>query len=166
MRELWIGERARGGYRFTLDAAPGADFQAYVPPLPADVRVVRWDRIVMVHFLEHIYVWEAHKLLRECHEVLTESGELVIECPDISQCAKVLIGLETAPDQAQPGQFDMWGLYGNPEYQDPLYIHKWGWTPTTLSEALVQAGFAAEKVQVVAARYHHPGRDFRVEAIR
>lgn len=167
MRQLEIGVRESARpFSTSLDAAPGADIQATVPPLPPEVRAVQWDYIEMIHFLEHLYVWDARKLLKECYEVLAPGGRLVIECPDIRYCAFVLIGQSAPPAGAAPGQFDMWGLYGNPEYEDPLYIHRWGWTRATLRDELIRAGFDDGQMVHPRAQYHHPGRDFRIEAVK
>lgn len=166
MRQLHIGIRERIHGAVSLDAAPGADIQASVPPLPDEVKAVQWDHIEAIHFLEHLWLWEARQLLRECYEVLAPGGVLVIECPDITFCARVLIGDIEPPAWAAPGQFDMWGLYGNPDYKDPLYGHHWGYSRRSLTAELVAVGFDESRISSPRAQYHHPPRDFRLEAIK
>ena len=57
----------------------------------------------------------------------------------------------------------MWPLYGDPAHRNPLFGHRWGYTPETLTVERERARFAAENVRVVRARHHFPGTDFRVE---
>ncbi len=158
------GPDRRSGWK-TLDANPAnePDFVASVPPLPEAVRLVSWDEIELIHGIEHFFAWDAAALLREIHEVLRPDGLLTLEQPNIEFCARVLLGLENLP-YGSPGQFDMWGLYGDPNHRNPLMGHHWGYTPRTLAEALIAAGFNRDKIVQQPARHHRPGRDFRIEA--
>lgn len=136
---------------------------AAIPPLPYAVTFTLWDTIMMIHFIEHIPLWKARELLADCHRLLKAGGVLILEQPDITYCAKVLLGLETPPHGA-PGQFDLWGFYGDPTHENEFMLHRWGFTPQSLSELLVSVGFAWEGVTVKPAQFHQPVRDFRVEA--
>lgn len=147
----------------TLDADPtsGADIVATVPPLPDAVKARQWQVVEMIHFLEHLYLWDARHLLREIRGVLAPGGKLVIEVPNIQFAARVLCGLEKPPRGAA-GQFDMWPFYGDPSHRNPLFGHRWGYTPLTLIEELVAIGFQRDAISVTRARHHFPGRDFRI----
>lgn len=151
----------------TVDANPRsrADYVATLPPLPVAICACRWTVIQAIHFVEHLCPWEAETLLRQCYECLEPGGVLVLEQPDICYAARVLLG-EVAPPGGEPGQFDMWPLYGDPTHRDALMMHRWGYSPATLTDLLVQVGFRREDIAVRPAQFHVPVRDFRVEAIR
>lgn len=34
----------------------------------------------------------------------------------------------------------MWVFYGDPQWQDPLMVHRWGYTPASLSGMLRELG--------------------------
>lgn len=169
MRKLLLGSGAWNWPDWTkIDADPRsfADITHPLPPLPDVVRAQQWDVIMAVHFIEHLYKWDAKILIRQCYEVLAPGGMLILEQPDIAYCARVLLGLEEPPPGGVPGQFDLWGFYGSPEDHNPLYGHHWGYTPASLTRMVVQAGFAPEHVTIQPAQYHQPVRDFRLEAVR
>lgn len=150
----------------TLDANEKykADITATVPPLPRMVQDTCWDEIALYHGIEHLYEWEAQWLLHECRQCLAPSGRLVLEQPNILFAAQVLLRLREPLPGTMPGQCDMWPLYGDPTHRDPGYVHRWGWTPSTLATACLTAGFS--RVEVLPATAHWPERDFRVEAWR
>jgi hypothetical protein len=151
----------------TLDASPssGADHVATIPPLPYAVRSRCWTIIQAIHFVEHLCPWDAETLLRQCYACLEPGGVLVLEQPDIRYAARVLLG-EITPPPGEVGQFDMWPLYGDPTHRDPLMMHRWGYSPDTLADLLVQAGFERERISVKPARFHVPVRDFRMEGLK
>ena len=60
----------------------------------------------------------------------------------------------------------MWGFYGDPKSQNPLTTHRWGYTPKSLEEMLVNPGFDREKIVHGPAVHHFPVRDFRIEAAK
>jgi SAM-dependent methyltransferase len=151
----------------TLDASASsqADYTATVPPLPDAIKRQTWDVIMAVHFIEHLPVWKAEQLLVECHDILAPGGMLILEQPNIAYAAGVLLGQIVPPD-GNPGQFDMWALYGDPSYRDELMLHRWGYTPDTLAEMVTRCGFAPEDIEIKPAMYHVPARDFRLEAVK
>jgi hypothetical protein len=161
---IGAGRDQKPGWK-CLDADPThrPDFVATVPPLPEAVKQICWHEIEMIHVIEHFYPWQADELLREIFDILQPGGLLVLEQPNIAYCARVLLGLETPPAGAS-GQFDMWGLYGDPTQHNPLMGHHWGYRPETLTEMLVTARFEREKIEIRPAQHHRPVRDFRIEA--
>jgi len=168
--KLTIGRGMYGKHGYTtLDANPniGAAIVATVPPFPKEVtdHVGKWEEVEMIHFLEHLYQWDAAELLREIRGVLAVGGRVVIELPDISFAAAVLMGAKDRIPGTAAGQCDMWPIYGDPSERNPLYGHRWGYTPQTLREALETAGFKPEGISQKPAQYHVPGRDFRMEAV-
>ena len=168
--KLMIGagrKRQRGWTTLDADVNTGADIIATLPPLPDAVLAQQWDEIEMIHVIEHFYLWEARELLPQLRDVLKMGGKLVIEAPNILYAARVLCGLEQPPRVAKSkqGKFDMWPLYGDPRGCNPLYGHRWGYSPETMREELIAAGFDAEKIEELPAQHHVAVRDFRIEAI-
>lgn len=159
------GSRAAGWKTLDADPRSRADYIAEVPPLPDEVKSERWEAIEMIHVIEHFYQWDAMTLLRECFDILEPGGRLILEAPNIEFAAAVIAGL-VKPPKGSPGQFDLWPLYGDPTRRNPLYGHRWGWSPSSLSKALVDVGFNESNVVTMRAKHHFPIRDFRVEARR
>jgi GT2 family glycosyltransferase len=118
------------------------------------------------HLFEHLTFDEARAALAEWHRVLQPGGELYLEMPDFEQCVRLL------------GQhFDgaghdlaMVGIYGWPPdiaEWGHSQVHKWGWTKTTLSEALRAAGFDEVEFEPVTQTERPAaaiGRDMRCRA--
>lgn len=152
----------------TLDAnhVSGADVIATIPPLPESVMRQAWDRLLAAHFIEHLYLWQAKMLLQQCYKCLNVGGILTLEQPNIEYCAKVLLGQLDPPKGSEPGQFDMWGFYGTPLGHDPLMGHHWGYTPKSLSDLVVEAGFKQANIMISPGRYHQPDRDFTLEVVK
>ena len=162
---IGCGTQRREGYQ-TLDADPGGqpDFVATIPPLPAEVRGQAWDVIEMIHFIEHLFPWDASEVLKQVYECLSPGGTFVLEQPDILFAARVLAGLQSPIPGTDPGQCDMWVLFGDPTHENPLFGHRWGYSPRTLTAALREAGFLEQNISILPAQFHVPGRDFRIEA--
>lgn len=160
---LCSGRQRREGWT-TLDANRRAnpDIVATLPGLLDHVEPGTCSQIELIHGIEHFYLWEARPLLSEIFQALEPGGLAVFEQPDISYAAKVLLGLLDKPKPV--GQFAMWPLYGDPGHKSTLYCHRWGYTPDSLTEELVSAGFDAANISRPKARHHFPGRDFRLEA--
>jgi SAM-dependent methyltransferase len=144
-----------------LDAV-GGDINATIPPLPPQVTATRWEEVEMIHVLEHFYHWDAVQVLREIRDVLMPGGKLVIEVPNLRFACEVFTGQRTALPGTVEMQCDMWVLYGNPDLKTPYQVHRWGWTPDSLTKTLRDVGYAT--VAVLPAQHHVPERDFRIEA--
>jgi len=154
-----IGAGQKKSDWITVDAKPGpnVDIVATLPPLPPEVRSA--SAIRMIHVLEHFHLWEAREILRQCFESLRTGGKLILELPNLQSAIDTLSGAI----KQNRSQWGMWVLYGNPAGENPLYGHKWGWTPKTLLPELVAAGFSAKKIKKAIPRFHVPMRDFRFE---
>lgn len=112
-----------------------------------------------MHFLEHVYAWEAPGLLAEWHRLLCENGRLILELPNIEASARNLLAGTT-------DQLSMWGLYGDPAHKDPYMCHRWGYSPRTIQQLLTENGF--NRVVMMPPKTHgaRVNRDMRVEAIK
>lgn len=154
-----------------VDVVPSTHKKARgkVPEILADARSVPLpdgcaDEIMCIHGFEHFYPWEASDLLREWLRLLRPGGVLVLEMPDVIKCAENLISGFALPGK-DPLQFNMWGLYGDPGTKDPFMMHKWGWHPASLRQALKQHGFA--DIADESPQWHAAGsvrRDMRMTA--
>jgi len=120
------------------------------------------DVMVAIHVLEHFYEWEAADVLREWQRVLKPGGLLVLELPSMDKIIVYLLDCL----QKQGGKINMqmswWGMYGDPRYQDPVMVHRWGYTKQMLRSLLEAVGFVS--VQAEAPRYHVKMRDMRMTA--
>lgn len=151
----------------TVDANPdnSPDHLAIIPPLPPAVRAMQFQEIVASHFIEHLYRWDALLLLTECYEILLPGGVLTLEQPNLEYCCKVLAGVIDPPEGRNREQFGYWGIFGAPN-GNKWDGHKAGYTPETLSDLLVQAGFERANIAVIPGQWHEPIRDFQLRVIR
>lgn len=117
------------------------------------------DEVHSMHFLEHVYQWEALAVVLEFHRLLKSGARLVLELPDLEKSAKNLL-------LGSPDQMSMWPLYGDPGHKDPYMCHRWGYTPATIQGLLRGSGFRDIRIlppQTHGARHN---RDMRVECIK
>jgi predicted SAM-dependent methyltransferase len=141
-----------GWFRVDSNPVVRPDLLASVPPIPYELRERGpWDIIALIHGIEHFYRWEAPEVMRGCWELLSPGGQLILEQPNLEKC------MDTS-------ERSMLGLYGEQSYKEPTLVHRWAYTPDTLTELALQAGFA--KTVIEPARFHFPPRDFRLVAIR
>lgn len=113
--------------------------------------------IEAIHIWEHLYRWECEDTIDEWRRLLRAGGLLIMEMPDLFKiCQNVVDGRK---GKKHPDQLHMWGIYGDPRECDPLMVHRWGWTFTTLAPFLEDHGFV--KVREEPTQYHSVGRDFR-----
>lgn len=159
------GVRIRDGW-INIDVAAVGDAK---PDIIADARCVPLedacaDEIMCIHGIEHFYKWEADELAVEWMRLLKPDGLLVIECPDLIKCCENLLS-GYANTGKPPEQMSYWGIYGDPEGQNPYMGHKWGYTPKTLRGFLKGHGFVS--IADEATQWHPTGRarrDMRITA--
>lgn len=127
-------------------------------PFPDDYA----DELMAIHVVEHFYLWEIQDVMAEWRRVLKPRGKIVIECPDIIKAAFYMIKAATE-NKPMPYNLTMWPLYGDPSHRDPLMCHKWGYTPASLINLVISAGFCFARE--TEPQYHMKSiRDLRVEA--
>lgn len=119
------------------------------------------DRLVAIHVLEHLYPWETKPMLLEWKRVLKVGGQLVLELPNM-QAVLNHIFLRMKKGQAPSPGFSWLPIWGDPKYQRPEMMHKWGYFPSDVLALVADCGFGS--VELVPARYHFPDRDMRIEA--
>lgn len=115
------------------------------------------DELMAIHFLEHLYRWDAIDALKDWRRVLKPGGKIVLEMPDLRKaCMNIING--------QPDNMGMWPIYGDDTLKDPLMCHKYGWTFKTLAPVLKEIGFGS--IIEAPTQWHgkRQNRDFRIEA--
>ncbi len=55
----------------------------------------------------------------------------------------------------------MWVFYGDPKWQDPLMVHRWGYTPYSLISLLKETGLVNIKQEPAQFKLREP-RDMRI----
>jgi SAM-dependent methyltransferase len=124
------------------------------------------DEILSVHVVEHFWRWEIRDVLREWVRVLKPGGRMIVECPNIaSACATFLEDPVQNARADQAGQRTMWVFYGDPQWKDPLMIHRWGYTPESLKALLVEAGLTEVRQEPAHFKLREP-RDMRVVGVK
>jgi len=118
------------------------------------------DEVLAVHILEHFYVWEVEDVVREWMRVLKPGGKLIIEVPCLDKIIQQFIEFDGSP----PINLGMWGLYGDPVYQDERMCHHWCYSVSQLKALLSHVGL--KEVEEKEPKYHVAIRDMRVEAIK
>jgi predicted SAM-dependent methyltransferase len=129
---LGAGRRAIDGF-LSVDLQGEPDIRADVRSLPM-IRDGIVDEALTVHVLEHFYRWEAPAALAEWFRILLNNPDL---------------------------RAGVWGLFGDPKYQDPIMVHRWCWSAEELGAELQAAGFI--KIRKKEPVYHKKYRDMRIE---
>lgn len=154
---------------FCVDAAQHPEADRPVDLL-SDVRKIDLPdscatEIVAIHLWEHLYRWECDDVIEEWRRLLRSKSKLALEMPDLMKfCKNILSGRN---DGRHPDQLGMWAAYGDPRSRDPLMVHKWGWTFSTLAPFLSEHGFI--DIKEAETQWHRVGRgvrDFRIEAVK
>ncbi len=138
------------------------------PDVECDVRKLTLpdnyaDTAYAIHILEHFYRWETLDVLKEWKRVLKDGGKLVIEVPCLD---RIIMYFKHCLEEKKQinDQMTMWGLYGDPIYQDPAMCHRWCFSAAELMDLMEEAGF--KNVEVSNPKYHHPARDMRVSGVK
>ena len=124
------------------------------------------EEILAVHVVEHFWRWEVVDVLREWVRLLKPGGRMILECPNLrSACEAFLADPEKGADPGPAGQRTMWVFYGDPRWQDPLMVHRWGYTPESLAQVMAEAGLSDIRQAPAQFKLREP-RDMRLEGIR
>lgn len=119
-----------------------------------------------IHVIEHFYYWEALPIIKDWMRILKAGGKIVFECPNLMYACQVLIDNPKQASKAdRNGQKSMWPIYGDPSWKDPLMCHKWGYTPESLKELLLDAGYTNVQQEKAQYKQKEP-RDMRITGTR
>ena len=120
------------------------------------------DEILSVHVVEHFWRWEVLEVLQEWVRVLKPGGTMILECPNLLSAAQELLkNPEAGAGPGPEGQRTMWVFYGDPGWQDPYMIHRWGYTPLSLARLMHEAGLVNLRQAPAQFKLREP-RDMRV----
>lgn len=120
------------------------------------------DEVMAIHVVEHFWRWEVEAILREWVRVLKPGGRMVLECPNlVSACEEFLKDPERMALPTQEGQRTMWVFYGDPAWQDPYMIHRWGYTPSSLAQLMRSVGLLNVRQEPAQYKLREP-RDMRI----
>ena len=123
------------------------------------------DEILSVHVIEHFWRWEVRDVLKEWIRVLKPGGKLILECPNFqSACEEFLKNPDHLGD-FKDGQRTMWVFYGDPQWKDPLMVHRWGYTPNTLATLMSECGLENLVREPAQFKLKEP-RDMRVAGFK
>lgn len=135
------------------------------PDVSADIRDLPYedevaDAILAVHVIEHFHRDDALPLLREWVRVMKPGGTMALECPNLLAAAAMLLAADAAgtdPDEQQT----LWAFFSAPqESRDPYQVHRWGYTPRSLTKLMQSAGLVSLRRE--APQFKFPNRDFRI----
>lgn len=120
------------------------------------------DEVLAVHVVEHFWRWEVEAILREWVRVLKPGGQMILECPNlISACEAFLKDPDRGSLPTKEGQRTMWVFYGDPAWQDPYMIHRWGYTPSSLGRLMTSVGLGNVRQAAAQFKLREP-RDMRM----
>jgi SAM-dependent methyltransferase len=162
---LGCGDKILAGY-VNVDVAPSRS--GHTPDVICDLhRLTPFEdeaaaEILAVHVIEHFWRWEVVSVLREWARVLEPGAPLIIECPNLQNaCEEFLRDPDGFSGPGPEAQRTMWVFYGDPRWQDPLMVHRWGYTPGSLAKVMVEAGLVDVRQEPAQFKRREP-RDMRV----
>jgi len=162
---LGCGDKILTGY-INVDIA--TERASNVPDVVCDVRDLSIfsenyaDEILAVHVVEHFGRWEVANVLKEWIRVLKPGGVMILECPNLlSACEEFLRNPKVHALPGPEGQRTMWVFYGDPRWQDPLMVHRWGYTPQSLGMVMHEAGLRNLRQEPAQFKLREP-RDMRI----
>jgi hypothetical protein len=125
------------------------------------------DEIMASHVIEHIPRHRTPDILTKWFNALKAGGKLVLETPNLEALCRDFIE-QSGPDKHTTAMC-MFGAYVDhvtPETQEKgaLSPHLWGYTPETLSSLCETIGF--KEIQILPVCGQHPGKNFRLEAVK
>lgn len=124
------------------------------------------SEVLMLHSLSYLNLWQARDLFVSVARLLKPGGRLVIELPDIENCArKLLESTDDLPDYLEGVR----GVYAFDLSQisnkTPITPYAFGWSAWHLRKELGEAGF--HSIELHPPQFHgQPWRDIRMEAIK
>ncbi len=122
------------------------------------------DRVAAVHVFEHFYRWEIMEVLREWKRVLKPGGKIILELPCMDKVFGHIVHRWNKGQQPEPWMAWL-PLWGDPQYKNPLMVHKWGYFRSDMINLLQMAGFT-NIMEMAETNYHFPQRDMRFEAVK
>lgn len=126
-------------------------------PFPDDYA----DEVHAYHLFEHIQRWQAESVLADWVRVLKPGGLLVLELPCLDKILRLFAYFVREKKPIDP-RLTVWGLYGDPRYENEAMTHKWCYSVGELRQIMENQGL--ESVEVQQPQTHQPARDMRMVA--
>jgi hypothetical protein len=161
---LGCGSDIKPGW-VNIDAVnPAADRRCRIQDLEYPDGTVEAIEAMMV--LEHLTLADARAFAGRAYRMLSPGGSLVVEVPDLAKVCRLVIAYADDPEKLEVSAFGLRGIFGDPlTHQSLEDVHRWGYTPASLSRLLLDAGFG--RVTISDGLSHgYPLRDMRAEAVR
>jgi SAM-dependent methyltransferase len=125
------------------------------------------DEILASHLIEHLPQHRAPELLSKWYKTLKPKGKLVVETPNIEELCKDFLN-----QSDEERRMTLTCIFGAAAEEDTaetrekgaLYPHLWGYTPKTLTDLCKSIGF--KEVKILPQSGKHPGKNFRLEAVK
>ena len=119
------------------------------------------DEVLSVHVIEHIWRWEVLSFLREWVRVLRPGGKMILECPNLITACEEFLKNPDVFGTGIEGQKTLWVLYGDPSWRDPIMVHRWGYTPASLSHMMRDVRLVNVRQEPAQFKLREP-RDMRI----
>lgn len=125
------------------------------------------DEVMASHVIEHIPQHRAPEVLGKWYATLKEGGKLALETPDLEALCRDFIDQDGVDKHTTA--MCMFGAYvdhitSETQEKGALSPHLWGYTPKTLASLCETIGF--KQIQILPVRGQHPGKNFRLEAVK
>lgn len=161
---IGCGSNILPGYINIDEYNPNADVNLNVMEMNYDDESI--DVVEGYMILEHLTLSDARKLLKKLYKMLKKGGRLILEVPDMEKVCKMILAFADDPECLEQGPFGFRGIFGDPAGIKSIGdVHKWGYTRTSLSALVREAGFA-KCIISDGISHHYPLRDMRVEATK
>jgi len=165
---LGCGTRKRKGW-VNIDIS-----EKIKPDIVADVKDLNMfedesvNEIECTHLFEHLVHPDAVIALKECYRILNKNGKLFLELPNFERCIEIIYKKEGMEAE----EIAMIGIYGYiPDIKKDKInqLHKYGWTPETLTNELRKVGFREIKQVPVTQTWRKStkyNRDMRFKCLK
>ncbi len=132
------------------------------------------DEILASHVIEHLPQHRAPEILTKWLNTLKPGGKIIMEQPDLEELCKDFVSQEGV-DKHMTAMY-IYGAIVTSEmrFEGPvdnevmekgvLSPHLWGYTPKTLSDLMEAVGY--KDIKVLPPQGQHPGKNFRLEAMK
>ena len=161
---LGCGNDIKPGYINVDEFSAGAQLRAAIQDLDFPDNSVECIEAYMV--LEHLSPENASRFANNAYRMLEDNGRLTLECPDLEKVARLILAFADDPAELDEGPFGLRGIFGEPTPAMTIGdYHKWGYTPSSATRLLENAGF--RRIVVSDGTSHGmPIRDMRIEALK
>jgi len=123
------------------------------------------DEILMIHSISYLRLWESQDFFKEILSLLKPNGDLILEFPDITKCAKHLIKYENNTADYLEGvrAFYAFDLQQN-ILKENYTTYNFGWSAWHMKLELEKLGYKNIKILNPQNHGKRDWRDTRIEA--